>query len=111
MKLIRMEDIKLCKLIRVPLLDGDIGEDFEDVKTYKGMVQYHLGSDEVAAAAYGADIDTIQRIATIHNELEQYLLPLVHNKEDNVSKYVIVLFGNAFSIRKVTPKYIDIGWR
>lgn len=110
MKLVRLQDIILYKILgRTTLPDGERTEKLDEGTPYQALVEYL--DDEVAAATYGADVTKVQRIATIHNTLENLLLPKVHNKEDNVSNYIIDYKGNKFSILRVTPRYIDIKWR
>lgn len=109
MKLVRLEDITLYKLIKQTKPDGERTETLDEGTPYQALVQYL--DDEVAVATYGADVDKVHRIATIHNELEHLLIPKVRNKVDNVSNYIIEYNGNKYSILKVTPRYIDMKWR
>ena len=88
MKITRLEPIELYKSVRTTLPDSQRTESLELVQNYLGIIQY-LYNDEVAVAMYGADIAKIHRIATIYNELENFLIPKVKNKNDNVSNSII----------------------
>ena len=105
----RLEDVTLYKLLKSSLPDGDNSEQYDEGTPYQAIVQYL--DDSVATAIYGANVSKTYRIATLHLELEKFLLPKINNKIDNLSKYLIEYNGNKFIIRRVTPKYIDIGWR
>lgn len=109
MKLVRLEDITLYKLEKTTLPDGERTETLDEGTPYQALVQYL--DDEVAVATYGADVDKVHRIATLHNDLEKFLIPKVRNKKDNVSNYIIKYNENLYNILKVTPRYIDIKWR
>lgn len=109
MKLTRLEDIKLHKLEKVTLPDGERTEQPDEGVSYQALIQYL--DDEVATATYGADVDKVHRVATIRNEMEDFLLPLVENKSGNVSNYIIEYNGNMYSILRVTPRYVDMAWR
>lgn len=65
-------------------------------------------NDEVSVTMYGADINSIIRITSIKNGLEDYLKDKVSNKSDNVSKYYISINGIRYKIRAVREKWIDI---
>lgn len=110
MKLVRLQKIILYKILgKITLPDGERAEQLDEGTPYQALVEYL--DDEVAAATYGADVNKVQRIATINNTLENLLLPKIQNKDDNVSKYIIEYKENRFSILRVTPRYIDIKWR
>ena len=109
MKLIRLEDIKIYKLSKTTLPDGERTENLDEGIPYQALVQYL--DDEVAVATYGADVSKVHRIATVNNELEKILIPKIRNKQDNISNYIIEYNSNYYSILKVTPRYIDIKWR
>lgn len=110
MKLIRLEDITLYKIQKITLPDGERSEQLNEGLPYQALIQY-VFNDEVAVATYGADVDKVHRVATLHNELEKLLIPKVRNKQDNVSNYVIKYNGNLYNILKVTPRYIEMKWR
>lgn len=110
MKLTRLEDITLYKINKVTLPDGERTEELDEGTPYKALIQY-VYNDEVAVATYGADVDKVHRIATLHNELEKLLIPKVRNKKDNVSNYIIEYNGNQYNVLKVTPRYIEMKWR
>lgn len=110
MRLVRLQEIILYKILgRTTLPDGERTEQLDEGTPYQALVEYL--DDEVAHAIYGADITKVQRLGTIHNELENILLPKINNNDDNISKYIIEYKGNKFSILRVTPKFIDIKWR
>lgn len=109
MKLIRLQNIMLYKVIKEPLPDGDRNETLDTGTPYQALIQYL--DDEVAVATYGADVSKVHRIATINNELEKLLIPKVNNRDDNISNYIIEYNNNKYSILKVTPRYMDIKWR
>lgn len=110
MRLVRLQNIILYKILgRITLPDGERTEQLDEGTSYQALIEYL--DDEVAAATYGADITKVQRIGTVHNELENLLLSKVNNSDDNISKYIIEYKNNKFSILRVTPRYIDIKWR
>jgi len=110
MKLTRLKEIILYRTTKITLPDGERTDSYDEGKSYQAIIQY-LMNDRVAVATYGADIDKIHRICTLHNELENFLISKVRNKEDNVSNYVIKYNGNYYNILKVTPKWIEMKWR
>ena len=110
MKLTRLKEIILYRTTKITLPDGERTDSYDEGKSYQAIIQY-LMNDRVAVAIYGADIDKIHRICTLHNELENFLISKVRNKEDNVSNYVIKYNGNYYNILKVTPKWIEMKWR
>lgn len=110
MKLMRLQDITLYKIVKGTGPDGERTEDYTEATPYQALIQY-VYNDEVAVATYGADVDKVHRIATLHNDLEKLLIPKVRNKKDNVSNYVIMYNDNYYNIMKVTPRYIEIKWR
>ena len=105
MKLTRLEEIVLYKTIKITKPDGERTDSYDEGKTYQALIQY-LTNDRVAVETYGADVDKIHRVSTLHNELEKFLVSKVRNKQDNVSNYVIKYNGNYYSILKVNPR----GW-
>jgi hypothetical protein len=109
MRMIRLENITLYKVTKTILPDGDPSEEYDEGTPYQAIVQYL--DDSVAAAIYGANVYKTYRIETLHNELEKLLLPKINNSSDNLSNYLIGYNTGKFTIRRVTPKYIDIGWR
>lgn len=109
MKLTRLENIELCKIINNTLPDGERTETYETTP-YQAIIEY-LYKDEIAVTMYGADVDKTLRICTIKNQLEKLLLTKVNNKSDNISKYLINYNDKKYAILKVTPRYIDIRWR
>jgi len=109
MKLTRLEEVTLHKLEKVTLPDGERAEQLDEGVTYQALIQYL--DDDVAVATYGADVDKVHRVATIRNELEDFLLPKVANKAGNISDYIITYNGNNYNILRVTPRYIDMTWR
>lgn len=110
MKLTRLKEIILYRTTKITLPDGERTNSYDEGKSYQAIIQY-LMNDRVAVTTYGADIDKIHRICTLHNELENFLISKVRNKEDNVSNYVIKYNGNYYNILKVTPKWIEMKWR
>ena len=110
MKLTRLKEIILYRTTKITLPDGERTDSYDEGKSYQAIIQY-LMNDRVAVATYGADIDKIHRICTLHNELENFLISKVRNKEDNVSNYIIKYNGNYYNILKVTPKWIEMKWR
>lgn len=100
----------MYRTTKITLPDGERTDSYDEGKSYQAIIQY-LMNDRVAVATYGADIDKIHRICTLHNELENFLISKVRNKEDNVSNYVIKYNGNYYNILKVTPKWIEMKWR
>lgn len=115
MRIIRLEDITLYKLIRIIGDDGDTGEDFEKINDYQvevEFVDYNLTVPNYSYYEnYAPTIDKSLRVSSIRNELEQYLLPKMNNKEDNLSDYLLEWKEEKYRILKVTPRYVEITWR
>lgn len=109
MRLIRLEDVALYKVVKSTKPDGDPTEEYEKVDDYQAIVQYL--DDSVSTEMYGANVSKTYRIETVHNTMEESLLPKINNKDDNLSKYLIEYKQNKFAIQRVTPKYIDMMWR
>ena len=110
MKLTRLEEIVLHKIVKVTLPDGERTDSYDEGTPYQALIQY-LTNDRVAVATYGADVDKIHRVSTLHNELEKFLISKVRNKQDNVSNYVIKYNGNYYNILKVNPRWLEMKWR
>ena len=115
MRLIRLEDAVLYKIIKTIGDDGDTIETHEKINDYKVEIQYIEDTLDVNSftyrIAYASEVDKVLRVASIRNELETYLLPKNNNKEDNISNYLLEYKGENYRILKVTPKYIHIAWR
>lgn len=109
MRLIRLEQIKLYKKIKVTKSDSDTTEEYNELSIYDAIVQYL--DDSVSIEMYGTNVSKTYRIETVNNKLEEFLLPKINNKKDNLSDYLIEYKSNKFAIQRVTPKYIDMMWR
>jgi len=109
LRIIDLEKVTLYEVTKGRKPDGDPTETHNEIGTYDAGVQYL--DDSVAASIYGANVNKTYRVSSLHFDLEQYLLPKINNKPDNLTNYLIGYSGNKFKLERVTPKYIDMSWR
>ena len=102
-----LENYDLYRIVKEKQANGSTIDTYEKLGTYRVQKQ-DLATDEVATSIYGADINSIYRIASVLGKLEEYLLPKVSNKEDNISKYLIGKDDVKYRIRAVNEDRIDI---
>ena len=107
-QLTRLVSCDLDKITKTTSEDGDIIESSMKVGTYSIMCQEL--NDEVSANVYGANLNKIRRISSVHNILEILLRSKLNNSSDNISKYRITFNGDTYKITDVKSKYIDIEW-
>lgn len=105
-QLTRLVSSDLLKISKQTTPDGDYEETSLKVGTYSIMCQEL--NDEVSANIYGANLNKIKRISSVHNLLEILLRSKLNNSEDNISKYRITFNGDLYKITDVKSKYIDI---
>lgn len=107
MKLVRyLEEVELVKSTNVKQPNGTYIKGFSHIDNYK--IQRKRLDDEVSATIYGANITKMWEISTALGDLEQYLIPKVDNKEDNISLYFIVLENTRYKINSVKNNAITI---
>lgn len=105
-QLTRLISCDLDKITKTTSDDGDLIESPMKVGTYSIMTQEL--TDEVSANVYGANLNKIKRISSVHNILEILLRSKLNNSSDNISKYRIIFNGEVYKITDVKSKYIDI---
>lgn len=86
--------------------NGAVIKIFEELETYR-VIRRTL-NDEVSATIYGSNIDKMLSISTPLSDLENYLMPKVSNKEDNVSGYYIQIEDTKYKINAVHEKNVII---
>ena len=97
MKLVRyLEDVELQKASSVKQTNGTSIKTFEKIGDYR--VQKQSLEDEVSASIYGANITKMWSISSPLGDLEEYLIPKVENKKDNISLYFIILGNTRYKI-------------
>lgn len=105
-QLTRLISCDLNKVTKITTSDGDRTETSMKVGTYSIITQEL--SDEISANIYGANLNKIRRISSVHNILEILLRSKLNNSQDNISKYRIIFNGEVYKITDVKSKYIDI---
>lgn len=107
MKLIRyLQTVTLLKSENVKQANGSTVKEFVPIQNYR--VQKKTLDDEVNATIYGADINKMWDISSPLQDLEEYLIPKVDNKEDNISLYFILLENSRYKINSVKISGITI---
>lgn len=107
MKLLRyLEEVELHKSVKIKQRNGSYVNEYKLVNKYK--VQKQNLTDQVSATIYGANITKMFKISTPLMSLENYLIPKVDNKTDNISLYAIKLNNNMYRIRSVLESGIEI---
>ena len=101
-----LEEITLYSVTKSKQSNGAYLETLTSVGVYK--VQFQELTDELSASLYGANIDRMSRISSVHNELESYLLSLIAPVSDNFSDYRIVHGDLKYRIVVVKKHWIDI---
>ena len=83
-----------------------INASYEKIDDYR--IQEQTLQDEVSSTMYGSDVNKMLRVASPLHRLEQYLMPKVDNKEDNISLYYIFYKEVQYKIVAVRSYYIDL---
>ena len=102
-----LSPITLKKASKEKQANGTYKNTYEDIQDYRVQKQ-NLTDDEVSATIYGANINKMLRISSPLGKLEEYLLPKVDNKEDNISMYYIFMGTKTYKIVAVAEDRIDI---
>lgn len=102
-----LKQVTLKKATKVKQANGTYTNSYEDIETYNVQTQ-NLTDDEVSATIYGANINKMLRLSSPLKELEEYLLPKVDNKEDNISYYYIAIGTKTYKIVAVAEDRVDI---
>lgn len=106
---IQLRRLQLCYLLyftKVKQKNGSFIDKLIEEKKYKISVQEL--TDQVSANIYGANINKTYRISSPCNLLEKYLTDKVSNKEDNISKYFVLINDKKYKIISVKTKWIDV---
>lgn len=80
---------------------------YSNIDNYKVQIQ-DLIDDEISATIYGANINKMKRISSPLGNLEEFLLPKVDNKADNISQYYIDYNNRTYKIVSVSKTRLDI---
>lgn len=102
-----LKPITLKKAEKEKQANGTYKNFYNDIDSYKVQMQ-SLTDDEVSATIYGANITKMLRLSSPLGNLEEYLLPKVDNKEDNISNYYIEYKSRTYKIVSVSEDRIDM---
>ena len=102
-----LKPITLKKAEKQKQANGTYKNIYNTIQDYKVQMQ-NITDDEVSATLYGANITKMLRISSPLGELEEYLLPKVDNKQDNISYYYIFIGTKTYKIVAVAEDRIDI---
>ena len=102
-----LKSITLKHATKVKQTNGVYKNVYNDIDEYNVQMQ-NLTDDEISATIYGAKITKMFRLSTPLGDLEEYLLPKVDNKQDNISDYYIEYNGKTYKIVSVSDDRIDI---
>ena len=102
-----LKPITLKKASKNKQANGTYTNSYIDVNSYKVQLQ-NITDDEISATIYGAKITKMLRLSSPLGNLEEYLLPKVDNKQDNISNYYIEYGNKTYKIVSVSDDRIDI---
>lgn len=102
-----LKSVVLKKATKVKQSNGTFINSYTNVGNYKVQMQ-NLTDDEISATIYGAKITKMFRLSTPLGDLEEYLLPKVDNKQDNISDYYVEYNDKTYKIVSVSEDKIDI---
>lgn len=102
-----LKPITLKKASKNKQANGTYKNTYSDIKTYRVQLQ-NITDDEISATIYGAKISKMLRLSSPLSDLEEYLLPKVDNKQDNISDYYIEYRNKTYKIVSVSEDRIDI---
>ena len=105
-----IKNLKTATLKKADKTKTNTGNLVNDSYTIIGdyRIQIQTLQDEVSSNIYGSDVNKMLRIASPLHDLENYLLPKVDNKQDNISTYYIFYNDTQYKIVAVRDYYIDI---
>lgn len=105
-----IKDLKKIDLMVVTDRQKNANGTYSDIYSLKKSYNVKIQelNDEISAEAYGADIIKMLKIGSPLKDLEKFLLTKVQNKEDNISKYKIILDNTDYRIKAVKMSGIDI---
>ena len=106
MQLRYLTKITLYKGNDIPQKNGELVLGYERINDYN--VQTQNIEDDVSASIYGSNINKMLRLRSPNKVLENYLIPKVNNKADNISKYYIGYEDSMYRISAVNTARIDI---
>lgn len=102
-----LTQVTLKKAEKQKQANGTYKNTYNKIDDYNVQTQ-NLTDDEVSATIYGANINKMLRISSPLGKLEEYLLPKVDNKQDNISYYYIFIGTKTYKIVSVAEDRIDI---
>ncbi len=102
-----LKSVVLKKATKVKQSNGTFINSYTNVGNYKVQMQ-NLTDDEISATIYGAKITKMFRISTPLGNLEEYLLPKVDNKQDNISDYYVEYNDKTYKIVSVSEDKVEI---
>ena len=102
-----LKPIVLKKAEKVKQSNGTYTNIYSVISNHKVQIQA-LTDDTVSATIYGANLNKMLRLSSPLHKLEEYLLPKVDNKEDNISSYYIFYGTRTYKIVAVAEDRIDI---
>lgn len=101
-----LETCILCYRQRVKQENGDVVEQYPNVRDY--LVQVQEITDDTSISIYGADINKMIRISSPRGELESVLSEKINFTEDNVTNYSIKFGRFVYEIKSVRKNWIDL---
>lgn len=102
-----LKPITLKKATKVKQDNGTYINSYTTISDYKVQKQA-LTDDTVSATIYGANLNKMLRLSSSLHKLEEYLLPKVDNKEDNISMYYVFDGTRTYKIVAVAEDRLDI---
>lgn len=102
-----LKPITLKKAEKQKQSNGTYKNTYNVISVHNVQLQ-NITDDEVSATIYGSNINKMLRLSSPLGKLEEYLLPKVDNKEDNISYYYIFIGTRIYKIVAVAEDRIDI---
>ena len=102
-----LKPITLKKAEKQKQPNGTYKNTYNVISVHNVQLQ-NITDDEVSATIYGSNINKMLRLSSPLGKLEEYLLPKVDNKEDNISYYYIFIGTRTYKIVAVAEDRIDI---
>lgn len=108
MKLLRkLEKVVLYKVILKTETNGaKVVDHYQKINDYN--IIFLEINDELSINTYGAEINSIKRISSVRDELENFLKLKMDSNEDNISLYQIEYASKKYKIISVKNHWIDI---
>ena len=102
----RLREVILQKSIKAKQLNGTLLQTYQDIGVYK-VIEQEI-TDKVFSSIYGANINKMLRLASVHEELEQLLQSKSNDTADNISLYFILIGAKRYKIVSAYKGWIDV---